>query len=225
MKPQMVARTRSAGTVTPLKAESTTKTPVPTGMAIKVETQKGDVSGVLHPVEGAKSAVVLLGGSRGGLDGPSRIWPRLADKLNAGGVTALRLSYRVPNDVNESTHDVLAAIDALKRSGVEQVTLIGWSFGGAVAINAGAQSSLVTRVATVAAQSYGTDAVDQLAAKELLLLHGAADEVIPLDAAKDIYARDPGPKKELVIFPKDGHALTGHRNEMFDKLFDFSRES
>jgi hypothetical protein len=190
---------------------------------VKIGTARGDVRGVLAPAPRATKAVVFLGGSGGGLKGPSGVYVDLSQRLQATGVTALRLSYRVPNDLNESTYDVLAAVDALKKQGVKDITLVGWSFGGAVAINAGAKSDVVKRVATVSAQSLGTDAVNQLAHKKLLMLHGEADPVIPLAAAKDIFSRDGGPQKKLITFAGDGHALSGHRAEMFEKLFDFSK--
>lgn len=55
------------------------------------------------------------------------------------------------------------------------MALVGWSFGGAVVITAGARSSNVVGVATVASQTYGTDSVSSLAPKSLLLLHGTGD--------------------------------------------------
>src|SRR6185436_2568023 len=142
---------------------------------VKIGTARGDVRGVIAPAPKATKAVVLLGGSGGGLKGPSGVYVDLSKKLQATGVTALRLSYRVPNDLNESTYDVLAAVNALKKSGIKDITLVGWSFGGAVAINAGAKSDTVTRVATVSAQSLGTGDVNQLSQKKLLMPHGDAD--------------------------------------------------
>lgn len=100
--------------------------------------------------------------------------------------------------------------------------LVGWSFGGAVVISAGAASDLVVGVATVASQSYGADAVEELAPeKSLLLIHGTADRVLPYEIARNLYARA-GEPKELVLYPDDNHGMQGHRSEMLEKLYQYS---
>ena len=105
---------------------------------------------------------MLVSGAGGGVSGPSGVYMELAGRLRADGVTALRLDYRRPNDLPESTHDVLAALDALGRRDAELAVLVGWPFGGAVVISAGAASERVVGVATVASQTYGAGGVGEL---------------------------------------------------------------
>jgi len=74
------------------------------------------------------------------------------------------------------------SLDALGRAGVERVVLVGWSFGSAVVISAGAGSERVVGVATVGSQTYGTNDVGGLSPeKALLLIHGTADRSLPAE--------------------------------------------
>lgn len=191
---------------------------------LEIPTSSGTVRGVLYPVEGARGAVVMVGGAGGDITGPSGAYEELAARLQAGGIAALRLEYRVPNDLEECVQDLLAGVRDLGERGIEQVVLVGWSFGGAVVISAGADSGLVVGVATVAGQSYGADAVGDLSPrKSLLLIHGTADGVLPYEIAQNLYARA-GEPKELVLYPGDGHGVEGHRSEMLEKLYQWSKD-
>jgi fermentation-respiration switch protein FrsA (DUF1100 family) len=103
------------------------------------------------------------------------------------------------------------------------VVLVGWSFGGAVVINAGAANDAVVGVATVASQTYGAEAVEELSPeKSLLLIHGTADRVLPYELSERLYARACEPKK-LVLYPDDGHGVGRHRSTMLEKLHEWSR--
>jgi fermentation-respiration switch protein FrsA (DUF1100 family) len=97
------------------------------------------------------------------------------------------------------------------------VAVIGWSFGGAVAISAGALSDHVVGVATVASQSYGTELAEKLAPRALLLLHGAADNTLPTACSKDIFDRA-GEPKEITIYPRANHGLDQVCDQMKEQL-------
>ncbi len=190
--------------------------------AVEISTPRGKVRGVFHPADGARGAVVMVGGAGGGIHGPSGIYEELATLLQTEGAAALRLEYRAPNYLDECVYDVLAAIAALGDRGVDRVVLVGWSFGGAVVISAGAESDTVIGVATVASQTYGAGAVRELSPKKsLLLVHGTADQVLPDRLSRDLYARA-GEPKELVVYPGDGHGIERHRAEMLEKLHEWS---
>lgn len=186
---------------------------------VEVSTPRGTVQGVLHPAGDARGAVVMVGGSTGGIKGPSGTYEELADRLQGEGVSALRLDYREPGQLDECVSDVLAAVAAL---GVDRVVLVGWSFGGAVVISAGVESEAVVGVATVASQTSGAEAVGELSPeKSLLLLHGTEDGVLPDQTSRDLYARA-GEPKELVLYPGDGHQIELHNSEMLEKLYEWS---
>lgn len=188
----------------------------------EISTPRGTVRGILYPVEGARGAAVMVGGAGGDTTGPAGIYDELAARLQADGAEALCLEYRTPNQLDECVYDLLAGIETLGQRGVERVVLVGWSFGGAVVISAGAESDAVVGVATVASQTYGAEAVGGLSPKKsLLLLHGTADRVLPYELSERLYARA-GEPKELVLYSDDGHGVEGHRLEMLVKLRGWS---
>lgn len=155
------------------------------GEKVEVRVGGGATVGVLDAAEGATGAVLMVGGMAGGLAGPSGVYPKLAGRFRKSAVTALRLDYREPGDLISCTEDVLAALGALGRGGTKEAVIVGWSFGGAVAIRAGVESDLVAGVATVSSQTGGTEEVKKLAPeKGLLLIHGTNDTtVVPASPA------------------------------------------
>ncbi len=117
---------------------------------------------------------------------------------------------------------MLAGLEYLRGRRVERAALVGWSFGGAVVVEAGARSDIVAVVATVASQTYGTGSVGRLAPKSLLLLHGTADRTLSDRCSRDLYARAREPK-ELVLYPGDDHGLARHSRQVLEKLLEWSR--
>ncbi len=73
-------------------------------------------------------------------------------------------------------------------------------------INAGTISEAVIAVAALSSQTAGTDQVDRLSPKPLLLVHGEADEVLPAACSLDIHARARDPKK-LILYSGCLHGL------------------
>src|SRR5687768_7433080 len=69
---------------------------------VRLETTRGSIDGVLHPVEGGTGAVVCVGGARGGIDGPAdSLYARLPGLLQEAAVTVFRVEYREPNNFEE----------------------------------------------------------------------------------------------------------------------------
>ncbi len=185
---------------------------------LAIATPDGTATGRYTPVARPRGAVIMVGGSRGGTRGPAGVYAPLATRLQEAGIAALRLRYRRPNRLPPCVADVLAAIGAVGGRGIARVALLGWSFGGAVVIGAGAASDAVIGVATVAGQTYGTEAVGRLAPRPLLVLHGTADRTLPVRCAHDLYARAREPK-DLVLYPGDDHGLTRHADQVLDTLY------
>jgi len=188
-----------------------------------IKTSRGEISGVLHPCEGEPGAALFLGGAIGGLDGPAGgLYPRLARELAArerGGLSSLRLHYRLPGEFLECVLDALAGLSFLKGIGARRVAVVGHSFGAAVAIKAGELSELACGVAALSSQLYGTRTVDRLG-KPLLLAHGTFDSVLDCQASRDIYERAREPK-QLVLYEGAGHGLTQCADELFVLLRDW----
>lgn len=184
-----------------------------------IPSARGLVPGLLADAPNAIGAAIMCGGAGGGTLGPSGVYADLAERLPAVGITALRLDYRNPNVLRECVADVIAGIASMERRGVRHVVLIGWSFGGAVVIAAGAESAAVVGVATVASQTFGTQAVSELAPhRRLLLIHGTHDQVLSDLCSRQLYERA-GEPKDLVLFQGDGHGIEQHRAEMLERLY------
>ena len=189
-----------------------------------IKTTRGELSGVLHPCEGEPGAALFLGGALGGLDGPaSGLYPRLARELasrEAGGLSSLRLHYRQPGEFLECVLDALAGLSFLKGIGAQRAALVGHSFGAAVAIKCGELSELVTGVAALSPQLYGTRTVQRLAPRPLLLVHGTGDTILDCAASQDIYDRALEPKR-LVLYEGADHGLMSCADELFELLRDW----
>ncbi len=185
----------------------------PDSLIIRLETSRGDIEGILHPVEGGASAVICVGGAMGGVDGPAGgLYARLPALLSEAKVTVLRLSYRQPNKFEECVLDTLAGCSFLKGIGASTVVLVGHSFGGAVVIKAGELAPIVRAVASLSPQLFGTRQVEQLD-KPLLLVHGMEDHVLSHEASEDIYKRAREPKR-IVLLAGTGHSLAEAKDEV-----------
>ena len=192
----------------------------PGEMTVEIETTRGTITAHMTPVEGKTGAAIFLGGAAGGVKGPANeVYVRLGQALTEGGVTGLRVEYREAGEFEECVLDALAACSFLKGIGAERVVVVGHSFGGAVAVKAAQLAPLVTAAAAMSSQRYGTQEVDELH-KPLLLIHGDRDEVLDQQASQDIYDRANEPK-QLVILEGDGHGLTAHPDEVFDRVREF----
>jgi dienelactone hydrolase len=189
-----------------------------------LKTSRGPLDVLLYEAPGAKAAVVLGGGVGGGFDTPARgLYPRLGEALLRQGMTTLQVKYRNPTDLEEAVHDVLASVDFLVEHGMERVGLVGHSFGGAVMIDAGAQSPWVRTVVGLASQSYGTGAVSELPPRSLLLLHGTSDVVLPPSCSLRIADRARG-HKELELLRGVGHGLDEEAEHVHTRVHDWLRE-
>lgn len=182
---------------------------------LTLHTNAGLITTRLHRAPAGAMAVVWVGGSGGGLDGPAGgMYPRLASQLAAQGIASLRLHYRQPNHLEECVADTMLGVQYLVlERGYGAIALVGHSFGGAVVISAGALSPEVTAVVAMSSQTYGTDLAPQLSPRPLLVLHGTADEVLPAVCSQDIYNRARQPK-EIRLYQGCRHGLDECRNQV-----------
>lgn len=151
------------------------------------------VPGYLHEVAAGapvRGGALLLSGAGGGVLGPAHVYPPLASRLAAAGVHALRLDYRHPARLEPCLDDAHAAIDFLAARGAERVVVVGWSFGGAVALQAAERWPAVAGAATVASQTAGMGPVEEIprAGKKLLLMHGTGDTCLSDRCSRMIHA-------------------------------------
>jgi dienelactone hydrolase len=195
---------------------------------VTLTTPSGNVECRYYPVEGSIKAAVWVGGAGGGWDSPGRgrlplgpgLYPKWYEGLRHQGIASLRVRYRRPANLDESVLDALTGLDFLRQLGIAVAAITGWSFGGAVAIQAAA-APLVRTVVTLATQSAGTEVVGQLGPRcSLLLVHGTADRTLPPASSQFVYALAHDPRR-LVLCDGADHALNQTANQVFTLVRDW----
>ena len=195
---------------------------------LALDSERGAIDCAYHAVPGATAAMLMVGGSDGGLDGPAdALYPDLGRDLAARGIAALRVDFRIhrfPGPVAEGVHDVLGGVDFLAEEGARRIGLVGHSFGGAVVIEAGVQSPLVGAVATLATQTAGAQRVAELAPRAALFVHGLDDRRLPPDCSRQLF-RLAGEPKRLELLEGARHSLRQRREEVRRLLLDWFEET
>ena len=117
--------------------------------------------------------------------------------------------------------DFRAAVDfmAAQYPGTE-LWAAGFSFGAYVALTAGAQDDRICTLIGIAppVNRYEYASVKQ-SSKAKFLIHGEADELIPLKAVREFYAQLSEPK-EFVEIDRANHLFDGQASEVGDTLAD-----
>ena len=141
-----------------------------------------------------------MGYDGGGWDTPAKgLYPRLAHQLQEQGLACLRVCFRNSRELEEAVHDVVSRVAYLQAQGSTAFGFVGHSFGSSSNLCRGADAGGTSGV-TLATQSYGTDAVGNLnPCCATLVLHGTADEILPVEASRSVYARAHHPK-ELKLY-------------------------
>ena len=172
----------------------------------------------------APNVVVMMAGAMGGFSGPARAaYLELADRQVARGHGAIIVDYRKPGDLDRSLLDVAATVDWSMREGGRRFALVGHSFGGAVAVQAGAMlSDHCAAVVTLSTQSAGCQIANQLGDIPLLLLHGDRDEVLTPDNSAMV--RMMAGYGDFRIIEGAGHGLETARDELLDLLDEWISE-
>jgi hypothetical protein len=180
-----------------------------------LHTGAGDILCRHHPAATGDAAVLWIFGAGGGLNGPAGgLYPRLGHALAPRGIASLELAYRRPARLGDCVVDALFGLGWLAGEGRSRVVVVGHSFGGAVAITAGATAvDNVVGVAALSSQTAGTEAADELAPRPLLLVHGEADEILPAACSRDIHRRAGEPKR-LILYPGCRHGLDECRDAL-----------
>ena len=187
---------------------------------LKLRTTRGDIPIIVHAAETPGRAVLCISGALGGFDGPGMLYVRLGQELPRLGITVARLNYRMPNEFGECVLDTMAGLTFLKAMRYERAALIGHSFGGAVAINAGTLAPpMVSTVIAVSSQLFGAHMVAELAPRPLLLLHGTASTILPHEISERIYDRAQEPNAQA--FPGVGHRFTEAADELLETACDW----
>jgi pimeloyl-ACP methyl ester carboxylesterase len=171
-------------------------------------------------------AVLMVGGTDGGFDGPAEgIYPTVAEDLSQYGIGALRLSFRIlraPGPMGEGVFDVLAGIRFLDEEDVGPISLMGHSYGGAVVIEAATRSPSVEAVVALSTQTAGAQRAGLVSPRALLLVHGSEDRRLPPMCSRQVYSLAQEPK-ELVILEGARHSLRQRREDLRNLLVSWLR--
>lgn len=190
----------------------------PTVRHLEVFTRSGLLTVLWHGPKDAEAALVACGGAMGGLLGPANgLYQFLGDTLGEHGIATLRVSYRRPNDLDACVLDAGAAAEMAAGEGATSVVVMGHSFGGAVAVNVAAHlGGLAVGVVTLSTQSAGCEIAPMIADRELLLVHGGRDEILPVWASEVV--KEMAGTGELIVYPPAGHLLLECADELRELL-------
>ena len=180
---------------------------------LRIQTTRGPIPMILHAAAKPGRAALCISGAIGGYDGPANLYAKLGLNLPKNGISVARIDYRMPNEFGECVLDTLSALAFLKGTGYQRSAIIGHSFGGAVAINAGTLSPNVSTVIAISSQLAGAHTVGDLAPKPLLLIHGTSDTILSHQCSEMLYERA-GEPKTLKLYSGAGHIMLEARNEM-----------
>jgi pimeloyl-ACP methyl ester carboxylesterase len=192
---------------------------------LEVMTPAGTILGMLSSPEAATAGVLLVGGAIGGFGGPAgSVYHELAARLARQRIAALRLHGREPSELDSCVQDALIVLQWWRRQqGVGRVVVVGHSLGGATAIVTGAGEPAVAGVAGLASQTAGTEVVDRLEGRPLLLLHGRRDLVLPYVCSQSIYARAKDPRTLELL--DCGHTMREAAGAVVERLERFILET
>jgi pimeloyl-ACP methyl ester carboxylesterase len=188
---------------------------------LEVYTLGGLLTLLWHGPRDARAVVITCGGGMGSLLGPADgLYHRLGTDLGTEGFGVVRVGYRKPNDLSRCMHDVTAAADLASRSGGRRFVFIGHSFGGAVAVQAGAVlGAHCAGVVLLSTQSAGCEHAAELRDTPLLLLHGTDDEILPPETSGVVQML--AGHGEVVLLPDTGHLLTQAAGEVYHRVRTF----
>jgi alpha-beta hydrolase superfamily lysophospholipase len=187
---------------------------------LQIQTTRGPIPMIIHSAAEPGRAALCVSGAIGGYDGPSMLYAKLGLNLPKHGMSIARINYREPNEFGECVLDAMAALAFLKGTGYQRAAIIGHSFGGAVAINAGTLSPTVSTVIAISSQLAGAHTVGELAPRPLLLIHGTADTILSHQCSEMLYERA-GEPKTMKLYPGAGHLMIEARKEMTELVSDW----
>jgi alpha/beta superfamily hydrolase len=190
--------------------------------AFQIQTDAGVIHAMYHEAPLSDAAVIWMFGSGGGVGGPAGgMYTRLARQLVSHDIGSLRVDYRYPGDIEACVLDILVSIHVLQSLGCSRIVLVGHSFGGAVAICAGAANPQILAVAALSSQLEFTDSVRDLAGRPLLLMHGTRDDVLPHNSSEHIFGQASEPKQIRLYDCR--HGLDECREQIDADLLDWIR--
>jgi len=204
------------------------------------------LAGVWHaPDRDTDRSAIVAHGLLSGKDSPKH--RQVCERLTAAGIAALRFDFAGRGESEGSlaeltpageVEDLRAAVAALRARDAREISLVGSSLGGAVAMLVAADDTDIRALVTIAAparlprqprpswgpledpargEGLGAGFFADAARHDIpaaaarvrapwLVLHGARDDVVPVEDARVLAAANPGAR--LVVHPEAGHRFS-----------------
>lgn len=149
-----------------------------------------------------------------------------AKGLARAGCLVLRFNFRgvgrstgVFDEGHGELDDFSAAVDFISAQYPNlEIWSCGASFGAYIAMTAGASDDRVSALIGIAPPvSMRNFSIVQASIKPKFLVHGEADELIPVKAVRKFYAQMVEPK-ELIVIDRANHVFDGQTSEVGDTL-------
>lgn len=180
---------------------------------IETYTMEGMLGMLWHGPSDAEEVVLCASGGMGGYLGPADgLYTHLGETLAGTSCAVVCVDYRRPSHLESSLLDLAATADRAVQQGARRFVVLGHSFGGAVAIQAGCTlGPYCAGVATFATQNAGCEQAGQLAAP-LLLFHGAQDRILGPENSEIV--RSLASQGNVRVFDGTDHLLTEVADEI-----------
>jgi alpha/beta superfamily hydrolase len=190
---------------------------------VNIETNRGRIECKYYKAEEADKGIVLVGGIGGGYHTPAdSLYPRLSENFKETGVSSLNIKFRKAGNLAESVIDILVGIEFLKSENIKTFGLIGYSFGGAVVVQAAFNETDVKTIVLISTQSYGIDPISFLPKEtSVFIIHGEEDEIIPPEIAVQVYEKAHEPKRIEIFDTKASHDLDEIASEIYVEVKDW----
>ncbi|HOX41621.1 MAG TPA: alpha/beta hydrolase [bacterium] len=192
---------------------------------VALKTIHDTVMGKYYPVLNQETAVIWIGGVGGDWDTPAtNLYPEIIQRLQELQIASLWLRYQNPGNLETSIFDVLIGIEFLKEEGIKNIAIVGWSFGGAIAIQAAIASKQIYTVITISTQSQGTLDVAELPQNTpILLIHGANDKTLSPLNSELIFSLANSPKRLILL--RGGHGLEESKTILEELILSWLQEN
>lgn len=177
------------------------------------KTTRGSFQALYQPAENPSKAVVFISGEDGGFEGPGTLYSNLGKTLQGNNIASLRLNCRIPGNVAQCGVDTFLALQYLDDEFIKDIALVGWSVGGAVALNVAPFAKNVRAIAALSTQPVSDDCIRRLATKPLLLLHGDHDRKNSIQIPRYIASQAISPHR-MIVYANADHNFEGVQEKL-----------
>jgi len=132
-------------------------------------TTRRNLNARAHYIDASSRAAILLDDDTFDMHADAEFGQIVRD-LGMQGIASVRLDYRFPGDRAQCAIDALLACQYLDDEGINDVMLVGWSFGAAVALAAGSVGRIVRGVAAIYPPDLPECCVNWIGKKRLVVM-------------------------------------------------------